>query len=249
VLYILTYNEQRFLDRFYIFDVSIIHHMKFENSTLQFLNDLTANNNRDWFTEQKPRFTEIQNAVKVRFTEMQVNLEKHDEIEKMKVYRIYRDVRFSKDKTPYNPRLAVSFSRLGKQLRGGYFLQIKPGGTMIGGGFWQPEKDDLYRLRKEIELDATEFRAILNDANFVQYFGGVFNGEELKSAPRGFDKEHPDADLLRKKGYIAVRNFTDKQVLAPNFLEEVDATFKAMRPFFNLFSDILTTNLNGESLI
>lgn len=249
MLYILTYNEQRFSDRFYIFDVSIIHHMKFENSTLQFLNDLTANNNRDWFTEQKPRFTEIQNAVKVRFTEMQVNLEKHDEIEKMKVYRIYRDVRFSKDKTPYNPRLAVSFSRLGKQLRGGYFLQIKPGGTMIGGGFWQPEKDDLYRLRKEIELDATEFRAILNDANFVQYFGGVFNGEELKSAPRGFDKEHPDADLLRKKGYIALRNFTDKQVLAPNFLEEVDATFKAMRPFFNLFSDILTTNLNGESLI
>lgn len=249
MLYILTYNEQRFSDRFYIFDVSIIYHMKFENSTLQFLNDLTANNNRDWFTEQKPRFTEIQNAVKVRFTEMQVNLEKHDEIEKMKVYRIYRDVRFSKDKTPYNPRLAVSFSRLGKQLRGGYFLQIKPGGTMIGGGFWQPEKDDLYRLRKEIELDATEFRAILNDANFVQYFGGVFNGEELKSAPRGFDKEHPDADLLRKKGYIALRNFTDKQVLAPNFLEEVDATFKAMRPFFNLFSDILTTNLNGESLI
>jgi uncharacterized protein (TIGR02453 family) len=249
VLCILTYNEQRVSGRFYIFDASIIHYMKFEDSTLQFLNDLTANNNRDWFTEQKPRFIEIQNAAKTRFAEMQVKLEKHDEIEKMKVYRIYRDVRFSKDKTPYNPRFAVSFSRLGKQLRGGYFLQIKPGETMLGGGFWQPEKDDLYRLRKEIELDATEFRAVLSDANYVQCFGGVFNGEELKSAPRGFDKEHPDVDLLRKKGYIAVRKFTDEEVLASNFLDEVDASFKAMRPFFNLFSDVLTTNLNGESLI
>jgi uncharacterized protein (TIGR02453 family) len=223
--------------------------MQFEDSTLQFLNNLTANNNRNWFTENKPEFTEILNHAKTLFTEMQVNLEKHDEIEKMKVYRIYRDVRFSKDKTPYNPRLAVSFSRLGAALRGGYFLQIKPGETMIGGGFWQPEKDDLYRLRKEIELDATEFRDVLNATNYKKYFGGTFEGEELKSAPRGFDKEHPDVDLLRKKGFIAIRKFSDKQVLATNFLEEVDATFKAMRPFFNLFSDVLTTNLNGESLI
>jgi uncharacterized protein (TIGR02453 family) len=223
--------------------------MKFEQPTLQFLNNLAANNNRDWFTEHKPTFVEVQNHAKVLFAEMQVNLEKHDEIEKMKVYRIYRDVRFSKDKTPYNPRLAVSFSRLGNQLRGGYFLQIKPGETMIGGGFWQPEKDDLYRLRKEIELDATEFRTILSDPTYIEHFGGVFEGEELKSAPRGFDKEHPDVDLLRKKGYIAIRKFTDKEVLSANFLKEVDASFKAFRPFFNLFSDVLTTNLNGESLV
>jgi uncharacterized protein (TIGR02453 family) len=223
--------------------------MQFEKSTLQFLTNLEQNNDRDWFTEHKPRFVEIQNDVKKLFSEMQVNLEKHDEIEKMKIYRIYRDVRFSKDKTPYNPRLAVSFSRLGKQLRGGYFLQIKPGGTMIGGGFWQPEKEDLLRIRKEIELDATEFRAILKDKNYQKYFGEGFHGDELKSAPRGFDKEHPDVDLLRKKGFIAVRNFTDKQMLAPDFLQEVDNTFKAMRPFFNLFSDVLTTNLNGESLL
>ena len=223
--------------------------MQFDKSAFQFLSDLKENNNREWFTEHKPRFTEIQNDVKKLFSEMQVNLEKHDEIEKMKIYRIYRDVRFSKDKTPYNPRLAVSFSRLGKQLRGGYFLQIKPGETLIGGGFWQPEKEDLLRIRKEIELDATDFRAILNDTNYIKHFGKTFEGEELKSAPRGFDKEHPDVDLLRKKGFIAIQNFTDKEVLAPNFFEEVDNSFKALRPFFNLFSDVLTTNLNGESII
>ena len=223
--------------------------MKFEHNTLQFLKELTANNNREWFTENKPRFTEIQDHAKLLFAEMQHNLEKHDEIEKMKIYRIYRDVRFSKDKTPYNPRLAVSFSRLGKHLRGGYFLQIKPGETLLGGGFWQPEKEDLLRIRKEIELDATEFREILNDSTFKKCFGGIFEGDELKSAPRGFDKDHPDIDLLRKKGFIAVRKFTDKEVLSKDFLNDLDSSFRALRPFFNLFSDVLTTNLNGETLI
>lgn len=223
--------------------------MQFEKSSFQFLKDLQNNNNREWFTEHKPTFVKHQKNLKELFLKMQSNLEKHDEIDKMKIYRIYRDVRFSKDKTPYNPRFAVSFSRLGKQLRGSYYLQIKPGENLLGGGFWQPEKDDLYRLRKEIEQDSTEFREILEDETFVKYFGGKFEGDELKSAPRGFDKEHKNIDLLRKKGFVATRNFTDAEVLAPNFLEEVDKSFKALRPFFNLFSDVLTTNLNGESII
>jgi uncharacterized protein (TIGR02453 family) len=223
--------------------------MQFQKDSFQFLKDLQKNNNRDWFTEHKPTFTKIQSQVKELFLEMQLNLENHDEIEKMKIYRIYRDVRFSKDKTPYNPRFAVSFSRLGKELRGGYFLQIKPGETLLGGGFWQPEKEDLHRIRKEIEQDATEFRNILKDKEYIKYFDGKFGGDELKSAPRGFDKEHKDIDLLRKKGFIAIRNFTDAEVLAPDFLSELDKSFKALRPFFNLFSDVLTTNLNGESLL
>ena len=223
--------------------------MQFQKNSFQFLKDLQKNNNRDWFTEHKPTFVEIQKQVKELFLEMQANLEKHDDIDKMKIYRIYRDVRFSKDKTPYNPRLAMSFSRLGKHLRGGYFLQIKPGESFLGGGFWQPEKEDLLRIRKEIEQDATEFRDILEDKDYIKYFGGQFEGDELKSAPRGFDKEHKDIDLLRKKGFIAIRTFTEAEVLSPNFLEELDDSFKALRPFFNLFSDVLTTNLNGESLI
>lgn len=223
--------------------------MQFQTSQFQFLKDLQKNNNRDWFTEHKPTFVGIQSQLKEVFLEIQANLEIHDEIEKMKIYRIYRDVRFSKDKTPYNPRFAISFSRLGKQLRGGYFLQIKPGETLLGGGFWQPEKDDLQRIRKEIAQDASEFREILNDKEYIKYFGGKFGGDELKSAPRGFDKEHKDIDLLRKKGFIAIRNFTDAEVLSPGFLSDLDTTFKALRPFFNLFSDVLTTNLNGESVI
>ena len=223
--------------------------MQFEKSSLYYLKKLKNNNNRDWFAEHKPTFIEAQNNAKSLYVEIRNNLEEHDEIEKFKLFRIYRDVRFSKHKTPYKHHFAGSFSRLGKQLRGGYYLRIRPGESFLAGGFWEPNKEDLLRIRKEIELDATEFREILDDKNFQHYFGNSFKGDELKTAPRGFDKEHPDLDLLRKKGFIAVRNFTDDEVLSPNFCSEVDKSYMALRPFFNLFSDILTTNLNGESII
>lgn len=224
--------------------------MQFEKSSFQYLKDLKKNNNRDWFADTKPTFTKAQNNAKELYAAVRENLEKHDEIDKFKLFRIYRDVRFSKDKTPYKPHFAGSFSRFGKELRGGYYLRIRPGGeSFLAGGFWEPNKEDLLRLRKEIEQDAFEFREILEDKNFKKYFGGKFEGDELKSAPRGFDKEHKDIDLIRKKAFIAVRNFTDAEVLSPNFLEEIDKSYKALRPFFNLFSDVLTTNLNGESIL
>lgn len=223
--------------------------MQFDKSAFQFLSDLKQNNNREWFTERKDVFKTHQNHAKKFYGLIRKDLEKHDEIDQFKLFRIYRDVRFSKDKTPYKPHFAGSFSRTGKSLRGGYYLRIRPGESFLAGGFWEPNKEDLQRIRKEIELDATEFRDILNDPNYKKYFGGTFDGEELKSAPRGFDKNHPDIDLLRKKGFIAVRDFTDAEVFSPNFLEEIDKSYKALRPFFNLFSDVLTTNLNGESVI
>ena len=224
--------------------------MSIEKATFQFLQDLDENNNRDWFAEQKQRFLAAQNNAKNVFATIHGNLQKHDQIETSKMMRIYRDVRFSNDKTPYKPHFANSFSRLGKELRGGYFIRIKPGASLVAGGFWEPNKEDLHRIRQEIAQDATDIKAILNDPTYQQYFGGKFECfEELKTAPRGFDKEHPELDLLRKKGFIAQRNFTDAEVLSENFIAEVDNTFKALRPFFDLFSDILTTNLNGESIL
>ena len=224
--------------------------MQISESTFQFLKDLHKNNNRDWFADQKPRYQKALKNAKEVFAEIHNNLQVHDEIDKSKMMRIYRDVRFSKDKTPYKPHFANSYSRLGKELRGGYFLRIRPGESFLAGGFWEPNKDDLFRIRKEIEMDATEIREILEEQNYKKHFGGKFESfGELKTAPRGFDKEHPDVDLLRKKGFIAVKNFTDEEVLATNFVDKVDESYKALRPFFNLFSDILTTNLNGESII
>jgi uncharacterized protein (TIGR02453 family) len=224
--------------------------MQIEKSTYQFLKDLQNNNNRDWFADNKTTYTKAQQNAKEVFAAIKTRLEEHDEIEKSKMMRIYRDVRFSKDKTPYKAHFANSYSRLGKELRGGYFLRIRPGESFLAGGFWEPNKEDLFRIRKEIEQDASEIKDILKDKNYIQHFGGKFESfGELKTAPRGFDKNHPDVDLLRKKGFIATKNFTDQEVLSSDFINKVDESFKALRPFFNLFSDILTTNLNGESII
>ncbi|CAL2081844.1 conserved hypothetical protein [Tenacibaculum dicentrarchi] len=223
--------------------------MQVDKSIFQYLENLKQNNNRDWFTDQKPRFVEVQKSVKEFYGKVGENLEIHDVIDNFKLFRIYRDVRFSKDKTPYKTHFSGSFSRKGSHLRGGYYLQIEPGNSFLAGGFWQPNKEDLLRIRKEIELDASEFREILENPEFVKNFGTKFEGDEVKTVPRGFDKNHPDIDLLRKKGFIAVRNFSDKEVFSNNFLSEIDISYKALRPFFNLMSEVLTTNLNGESLL
>ena len=223
--------------------------MHFQKSSLQYLKDLKKNNQRDWFLATKSTFLKAQNNAKELYADVRKNLEKHDKVNQFKLYRIYRDIRFSKDKTPYQPHFSASFSREGKHLRGGYYLRIKPEGSFLAGGFWEPNKEDLYRIRKEIELNDTEFREILAATNFKKYFDGKFDGIELKTAPRGFNKKHKSIDLIRKKGFVAVRKFTDKQVLSNDFLEEIDVSYKALRPFFNLMSDILTTNLNGESIL
>jgi len=222
--------------------------MQVQKSTLKYLKDLKKNNNREWYNEHKDIFKKEQSEIKEFHHAIMNNLNKHDSIEKYKLYRIYRDVRFSKDKTPYQPHFAAAFSRTGNALRGTYYLRIRPGESFLGGGFWGPEKEDLARIRKEFELDSTEIREVLADKNFRNIFGQL-EGDELKSAPRGFDKNHPDIDLIRKKGFVAVRRFTDKEVLSSDFLKIVDDSFKTLRPFFDLMSDILTTNLNGESII
>ena len=224
--------------------------MQIEKSTFKYLKDLKKNNNRDWFADEKDTYLKAQLNAKEVFAAIHLNLQKQDEIEKSKMMRIYRDVRFSNDKTPYKAHFANSYTRLGKDLRGGYFLSIKPGASFLAGGFWDPNKEDLLRIRKEIAQDASEIREILKDPEYLKHFGGIFESfSELKTAPRGFDKLHPDIDLLRKKGFIANKSFTDAEVLSPNFIKNVDESFKALRPFFNIFSDILTTNLNGESLV
>lgn len=223
--------------------------MQIDKTTFKFLKELKNNNNRDWFTDNKPEFTKAQNNAKAVYKTIQENLNKHDEVDKHKLFRIYRDVRFSKDKTPYKTHFGGSFHRKKPELRGGYYLHICPGDSFLAGGFWEPNKEDLFRIRKEFEVDASEIRAIINDKNFVTHFNGKLEGDELKTAPKGFDKTHPNIDLIRKKGYIAIKRFSDKEVLASDFLTNVDDAFKALRPYFDYMSDVLTTNLNGESIL
>ena len=217
-------------------------------STLDFLKLLKANNNREWFNANKTVFDAEQKKVKSFYNSVMEHLKASDLIENVKIFRIYRDVRFSKDKLPFKSHFGGQFTRATNKLRGGYYLHIAPGESFLAGGFWEPNKEDLARIRKEFEMDATEIREITNSPDFKKHFGKL-QGDSVKSAPRGFDKNHPNIDLIRLKQFIVTREFTDEEVLVPNFLAEVTTSFKAMRPYLDYMSDVLTTDLNGISLV
>jgi len=218
----------------------------------QFLDTLAKNNNRDWFQEHKATYVKNHEEVIAFADELLGKLNQHDLIEtvsgKKSLFRIYRDVRFSKDKAPYKTHWSGGFTRATKLRRGGYYFHIETGGnSMVGGGFWNPNKEDLQRIREEIATDASELREIINSSEFIETFG-TLDGEQLKTTPKGFDKEHQDIDLLRYKQFIFSKRFSDEEVLAPDFIDQLNEAFKKMRPFFDYMSDVLTTDSNGVPL-
>lgn len=221
-------------------------------SALNFLRELRVNNNRDWFTEHKKHY-QTEHAHMVGFAQALINrMSEYDHLEpmsgKQSLFRIYRDVRFSSDKTPYKSHFSGRLRRATKKLRGGYYYHIEPGGSFLGGGFWGPNTGDLKRIREEIAADAEPMRKLISDPLFVDTFGSL-QGEQLKTAPQGYPRDHPNIDLLRYKQFLLSRSFTDDEVTAPDFLEQVVETFRRMRPFFDYMSEVLTTDSNGVPLV
>lgn len=222
---------------------------KFYQEDLDFFKKLKENNDRDWFNDHKKEFKKIEANAKNAYKSLFEKLNAHDDVDGLKLFRIYRDVRFSKDKSPYKNHLGGFFHRKKPALRGGYYLHIQPDDqSFIAVGFWEPSKEDLLRIRKEFELDEQPMRDILSNKKFKSIWGG-FVGDELKTAPKGFDKEHPAIDLIKKKQYIFTKRYRDNEVISDTFIDEVNGAFKEIRPFFDYMSEVLTTNLNGESLI
>lgn len=213
-----------------------------------FLNKLSKSNNREWFNENKTEFKKVEAEMKLFFNGVFADLNLIDDLESLKIFRIYKDVRFSKDKTPYKINFSAGVVRTKPQNRGGFYLHIENNKSFIGGGFWEPNKEDLFRIRKEFELDVEEIQEIENQDTFKNYFGKI-TGDELKTAPKGFDKEHQNIEYIRKKQFLVTRTFSNKEVLSDTFEEEIVKTYKAMLPFFNYMSAVLTTNLNGESIL
>lgn len=221
-------------------------------SLFKFLSQLEANNNREWFNEHKDQYVKEHEQVIGFAEEMLQTMKQHDQLEtlsgKKSLMRIYRDVRFSKDKSPYKARFAGSFKRIKPQLRGGYFFNLQPGKTVIGGGFYGPNSDDLKLIRNHIAQDDEPLRSVLKNSTFKKTFGAL-QGEQVKTAPKGFDKEHPSIDLLKFKSMYVFRDFSDDEVFDKDFLKEAVKTFLALRPFFDVMTDFLTTDMNGISLI
>lgn len=226
--------------------------VQIKKETLDFLKTLSKNNNREWFAKNKHKYEAARENM-VEFADALLSeMNKHDNIEtesgKKSLYRIYRDVRFSKDKTPYSEYWGGGYRRATKKLRGGYYFHIEKGRSSVIGGFWGPNTDDLARIRQDIDLNSDEWRKVLNDRSFKQFFGEL-RGEQVKSAPRGYDKSHEAIDLLRYKQFLIKHSFTDAEVLSKDFVKKVNEAFRKMRPFFDHMSEILTTDSNGESII
>ena len=221
-------------------------------STLDFLKKLSKNNSRDWFNAHKDQFLAAQENVRGFVDDLIIQMNSHDHIEtpngKKSLYRIYNDVRFSKNKAPYNPRFAGYLKRVKPLNRGGYYFWIKPGATMIGCGFTYPNSDDLKRIRLDISSNYDGWKRILKNKKVKTTFGEML-GEKVKTAPRGFAKDDPAIDLLRYKQFWFEHEFSDEEVLSANFGSKMNSTFKDIRPFFDHMSEVLTTDLNGESIV
>ena len=221
-------------------------------SSLDFLLQLKENNNKTWFETNKPNYLKELSHIESFADALLQELSTTDVLEttsgKRSVYRIYRDIRFSKDKTPFKTFWGGSFTRATAARRGGYYFHLEKGNSFFAGGFWGPNAADLKRIRSAFDHDAASFRKILNSESFTKTFG-TLQGEQLKTAPKGFEIDHEAIDLLRYKQFLIIKPFTDEEVLSPLFLKKALETCKNMRPFFDYMSEVLTTDINGASVL
>jgi uncharacterized protein (TIGR02453 family) len=220
--------------------------------SVDFLTELSKNNSRDWFNEHKDWYTEAHNNI-IAFADALLSaMNKHDKIEtasgKSSLFRIYKDVRFSKDKLPYNTHWSGAFKRATKKLRGGYYFRIQPGNSFLACGFWGPDSNDMKRIRQDIDSNFEAWQKLLADKMLVKTFEKM-RGEQVRSTPRGFAKDHPAIELLRYKQFLFKYEFSDQEVCSPDFVRTVDNIFQKMRPFLNFMSDVLTTDANGISVV
>jgi uncharacterized protein (TIGR02453 family) len=223
-----------------------------EKGSVDFLKKLSKNNTREWFNEHKELYTNAHENMIAFAGALLGEMNKHDQIEtvsgKQSLFRIYKDVRFSKEKVPYNDHWSGSYKRATKKLRGGYYFHIQPGNSFVAGGFWGPNAEDLQRIRQDIAGNYKDWQKILAGKPLTSTFGKMM-GEQLLSAPRGYAKDDPAIELLRYKQFLLRHDFTDAAVTDPGFVKNANDVFKKMRPFLDFMSELLTTDANGISMV
>lgn len=219
-------------------------------NSLQFLEDLKANNNRDWFLENKKRYEAFKkdyHQMVADFLDAMKPLDPSLEMLEVKncVFRINRDIRFSKDKSPYKAHLGVWLSSGAKgKNRSGYYVHIEKGGSFIAGGFYAPEAEDLKKVRKEIAFFHDDLEAILNEPNFKREFGDFSRNEKsiLKNPPRGYEKEHPAIELLKLKSFETVQKFDISEVSQKDFVSKMSKKLILLKPLNDFINRALTAD-------
>ncbi len=212
-------------------------------NTVNFLRDLASNNNREWFDANRDRYTTAKEDFEVVVTDIIKGLAKTDpDFSELKakdcIFRIFRDVRFGKDKTPYKPNFGAAFSKSGRKGSGaGFYLHIEPGGKcFIGGGLWQPEPDALKKIRQEIDYNFEDFKKIIDDKKFKKLFPEI-EGEKLKKLPAGYTEDNPAIAYLKYKSFVVGhKGLSDTDLTAKNMVKDVVSVFDTMKPFINFLN-------------
>jgi uncharacterized protein (TIGR02453 family) len=210
-------------------------------SSFDFLKELVENNNREWFMANKDRYEAARENV-IDFTadwlkQMHAIDPSIDESLDAKkcVMRIYRDIRFRKDKTPYKNNFGISIPTKGLKLgRAEYYLQISPGNSFIAGGYWMPETDHLKAIRQEIDYNANDLKKIIDAPEFIRLFGEFRKQEQLKNIPREYAPDNENIDLLKLKSFVAFRQLSDAELMQPDAVAAVTTICSKIQPL-NLF--------------
>lgn len=204
--------------------------------TLKFLQNLTINNNRDWFNENKAAYTEAQENVIAFLDSLIKEMSGFDEelgkIDgKKSLFRIYRDTRFSKDKSPYKTNFGASLGMGKGSQKGGYYLHLEPGKSFLAGGIYMPESSVLKEVRKEISLYGEDFLKIISQKDFKKHFPELDQDDKLKKIPQGFEKEDPMGEYLKLKNFIVVYSLKDEEITDKNAIKKLTKIFKLIKPF------------------
>jgi uncharacterized protein (TIGR02453 family) len=213
-------------------------------STFDFLRQLRQNNTREWFQTHRKEYDLVKAGMDDLTAELIQRIGQFENFAHLQVkecaYRIARDVRFSTDKSPYKTWLAASFAEGGRKAnRMDYYLHIQPDGeSFLGGGMYAPTPEQLARYRQEVDYNAAALKAILDAPDFATTFGKP-EGSQLKTTPKGYPKDHPDLDLLRRTQLFFWHKFTDAEVLAPDFPERVTACCRTLKPFLDFMNAAL----------
>jgi uncharacterized protein (TIGR02453 family) len=218
--------------------------------TLQFLDDLKANNNRDWFLDNKKRYEAFKkdyHQLVADFLDAMKPLDPSLEMLEVKncTFRINRDIRFSKDKSPYKAHLGVWLSSGVKGLnRSGYYVHIEKGASFIAGGLYAPEAEDLKKMRKEIAYFYEDLEEILNEKDFKKEFQDFDRNEKntLKNPPRGYEKDHPAIELLKLKSFESSHKFDISEVTKKDFVATMSQKLIALKPLNDFINRALTSD-------
>jgi uncharacterized protein (TIGR02453 family) len=219
-----------------------------KKETLDFISDLILHNDRTWFQENKAHYEvakinieDFANAVIEGLLKIDTSIPS-DITAKKCVMRIYRDVRFSKDKSPYKSNFGIWISAQGKGSEGpGYYLNIAPGASFIAGGNWMPQAAHLKAIRQEIDYNTSDLLNIIDDQEFKNYFGMLNEAHKLKTTPKGYNLDHPYIEILKLKSFTVTHSLTDQELMNPNVVNTVLKGFKLIQPL-NVFLAHAITN-------